>query len=205
MQVKICGITNLEDALLCCELGADALGFIFYSMSKRFITYEKAKEIINQLPNFIVKVGVFVNHPFEEVNVNAKEIGLNIIQLHGEESPEYINEISLPVIKSFRVNETFDFSRLDKYPKCSFLLDTFSEHEPGGTGKTFNWETIPKSIRNKIILAGGISVENIESVFREVQPQAVDLSSSVESSPGIKDHKKLKEFFSLVNKMRYGC
>lgn len=203
MRVKICGITNLEDALLSCQFGADALGFIFYEKSKRYISYEKAEEIIRQMPSFVVKVGVFVDQNIHEINEVSQKIGLNTVQLHSDVSTDFVKEIKLPVIKSFRVNSGFDFSQLKNYPDCSFLLDTFSDDVLGGTGKIFNWDLIPSEWRNKIILAGGISLNNIEYIYRNINPQAVDLSSSLESFPGKKDNSKLKEFLNKVNKLRY--
>jgi phosphoribosylanthranilate isomerase len=201
MRVKICGITNLEDALLCCGLGADALGFIFYEKSKRNISYRKAEEIIQHLPSFIVKVGVFVDQEADEINIIARKIGLNAVQLHGDVTQSMINEINLPVIKCFRVSNNFDFSSLNNYTNCSFMLDTFSDKALGGTGESFNWKIIPIEFRDKIILAGGISVDNIEYLFNHINPAAVDLSSSVESSPGKKDAVKLKDFFYKINKL----
>ncbi len=203
MKVKICGITNIEDAKYCCNLGADALGFVFYKKSKRYINYNNAKDIIDKLPAFILKVGVFVNNSIEEINEISKIIGLNAVQLHGDESPEFITQINLPVIKSFRINENFDFSILDKFKSCSFLLDSYSKDDYGGTGKNFNWNLIPTHLKNKIILAGGISVENIQYIYNHIKPQAVDLSSSVEIIPGKKDFDKLKRFFKVLNNLRY--
>lgn len=201
MRVKICGITNLEDALCCAENGADALGFIFYKGSKRFIEYEKAHAIIKQLPAFIMKVGVFVNEEICKVNEIAENTGLNVVQLHGEESPDYISKIKYPVIKSFRINKEFDFSILQNYPGCSFLLDAFSDKEYGGTGESFNWDLIPDSIRDKIILAGGISEKNIEEINQTIKPQAVDVSSSLEDYPGKKNHSKVKNFFKTLKRL----
>jgi len=203
MQVKICGTTNLDDALLSVELGADALGFIFYERSRRFISYADAKVIINQLPQSVPKVGVFVNSTIEEVNVAADKIGLSTIQLHGDETPSYVKQIERPVIKSFRVDNNFDFAILNEYENCSFLLDNFAENEPGGTGKSFDWKLIPEKLKNKIILAGGVSSKNIEEIFVNIKPSGVDLVTSVEKYPGKKDENKLKEFFNIVNKLRY--
>jgi phosphoribosylanthranilate isomerase len=205
MRVKICGITNIDDALLCSKLGADAVGFIFYDKSKRFIPFERAKDIIAQLPNFITKVGVFVNHPIEEINSICNETRINTVQLHGEELPEYVQRITKPVIKSFRIHDGFNFNILSQYKNCSFLLDSFSHSELGGSGLTFDWSKIPSELKNKIILAGGVSTDNIDFIYRKIKPQAVDLSSSVEISPGKKDKTKLKEFFNKVNKLRFSC
>jgi len=202
LKVKICGITNIEDAQLCENLGADALGFIFHKKSKRFIRPETAGKIISKLSPFTLKVGVFVNGTPEEINKTAKEIKLNVVQLHGEEIPDMISEINLPVIKSFRIKDGFDFSILKKFENLRFLFDTYSEKEYGGTGKTFNWELIPGELRNKIILSGGISINNIEEVYKKVKPVAVDLSSSLESAPGKKDKEKVKEFFNKINNLK---
>jgi phosphoribosylanthranilate isomerase len=202
MRIKICGITNYEDAKLCCDLGADALGFIFYEKSKRKISVDDAKEIINKLPAFIGKIGVFVNEDLSIIEKTSKEIKLTGIQLHGDETPEFASLINLPVIKTFRVNSEFDFSFLEKYGRCKFLLDTYSKEEYGGTGQSFNWNVIPTRIRSKIILAGGISIENIEHVFKNIQPEAVDLSSSLEKYPGKKDKIKIKNFFNKINSLR---
>ncbi len=138
MKVKICGITTIEDALLCCEKSADAIGFIFYEKSKRCIAIDQAEAISKQLPPFVFKIGVFVNEETEKVNRAAKQIGLNAVQLHGNESPEYIEKINYPVIKSFRINETFDWKTIDKFQNCDILLDTFSTDQIGGTGKSFD-------------------------------------------------------------------
>lgn len=203
MKVKICGITNLEDALLCAECNADAVGFIFYAKSKRYVSFEKAKEIINQLPPFLMKVGVFVNEEAEIVNESAQKIGLNVVQLHGDESPEYVSKIHLPVIKAFRVYEKFDWSVIDGYKNCGIMLDSYSQSEYGGTGKTFEWSSIPPTYKNKIILSGGIKIEKLEQIFSELKPAAIDVSSSLEISAGKKDPQKLKEFLAKFNQMNF--
>lgn len=202
MKIKTCGITNLEDALLCESEGADALGFILYKKSKRYIQPKLVKKIISHLSPLIMKVGVFVNEHPDFINETAAYLNLNSVQLHGEESPEIARKINLPVIKSFRINNEFDFSILQKYSDISFLLDTYSDSDYGGTGKTFNWELIPGEIRGKIILAGGVSIDNIENIFNNIKPAAVDLSSSIESEPGKKDKAKVKEFFKKINYLR---
>jgi phosphoribosylanthranilate isomerase len=202
MRIKICGITNYEDAKQCCDLGADALGFIFYEKSKRQISADEAKKIINRLPAFISKIGVFVNEEQNTINRLSSEIKLTGVQLHGTETPEFVRLIILPVIKSFRVNGEFDFSILKKYENCKFLLDAYSAEKYGGTGQAFNWEIIPVEIRNKIILAGGISADNIEHIFNNIRPEAVDLSSSLEKYPGKKDAVKLNDFFQKIISLR---
>ena len=205
MKVKICGITNIKDAMLSVELGADMLGFIFHEKSKRFVQYNVVESIIKQLPESVLKVGVFVNNTIEEVNSVADDIGLSAVQLHGNGTHSYTNQIKKPVIKSFRVDNKFDFTLLDKYENCSYLLDNFSEKEFGGTGKSFDWNLIPDDLKNKIILAGGVSSKNIEEIFVTIKPYAVDLVSSIEKFPGKKDEEKLKEFFNIANKLRNKC
>ena len=202
MKIKICGITNIDDARLCSDLGADALGFIFYKKSKRYIEPDVAKSIISKLPPFINKIGVFVNEDSSLINRIAKDIKLSAVQLHGEESEEYLKFIDYPVIKSFRVSESFDFNILNRYKHISFLLDSFNSQEYGGTGLQFNWDKIPQNIRSKIILAGGVSVENIEFIYNQIKPYAVDISSSIELEPGKKDHNKVKILFKKYNDLR---
>ncbi len=202
VKIKVCGITNLEDALISEECGADAVGFIFYKNSKRFIEPESAKEIICSLSPFTMKVGVFVNESPDFINETAKNLGLNAVQLHGEEEPELINKISYPKIKSFRINNDFDFSKLNEYSNTAFLFDTYSTSEYGGTGKPFDWRLIPGELKNKIILAGGISINNIEEIVNLIKPAAVDLSSSLESEPGKKNKEKVYEFFNKINYLR---
>ena len=203
MKVKVCGITNLEDALMCENYGADALGFIFYKESKRYIEPENAKNIIEKLSPFTLKIGVFVNESFKVVNELANYTNLNAVQLHGDESQKLFNSINLPVIKSFRINDEFDFSFLFEYKSCNYLLDSYSDNHYGGTGNNFNWDLIPKEIKNKIILSGGVSSNNIEQIIKEVKPMAIDISSSLEEIPGKKDKNKTDEFFTLLNKIRY--
>jgi phosphoribosylanthranilate isomerase len=202
LKVKICGITNLEDALLCESLGTDALGFIFYKGSKRYISPEAANEIIKSLSPFTMKVGVFVNETPDAINNISFIAKLNAVQLHSEESPDSIKDISLPVIKSFSVDDNFDYNVLKRYPNTYFLLDTYSNTEYGGTGKVFNWDSIPAEYKDKIILAGGVSIENLEEIFTKVKPAAIDLSSSLEYEPGKKDKGKVKRFFDKLNELK---
>ncbi len=199
MKVKICGITNVEDALLCQNLGADALGFIFYKGSKRYVEPSKVSDIIKSLSPFIMKVGVFVDDIPEEINRIATQCGLNAVQLHVEGTADYHSKINMPVIKAFRVNKDFDFSILEKLNTGYFLLDSYSKEAYGGTGKKFNWEIIPQKLKQRIILAGGISVENIDEIFCSVKPAAIDLSSSLEIEPGKKSADKVKMFFNRLN------
>lgn len=202
MKVKICGITNIEDAKLCNELGTDAIGFIFYRKSKRYVKPELVKKIISELPPFLMKIGVFVNEDPSVINKIADYVKLNVIQLHGDELPEYLEKIKYPVIKAFRVNNTFNFEVLRDYENSSFLLDSLHPKEYGGTGLKFDWAKIPNDIKNKIILAGGISEENIDEIYNKISPYAIDVSSSVENEPGKKDHAKLKSLFAKIIEVR---
>lgn len=202
MKVKICGITNAEDALLCEARGADMLGFIFYNKSKRFVDYTSAGEIIRMLSPHTKKVGVFVNEPAQKINEIAGMLNLSAVQLHGDETPEEISKIIYPVIKSFRMKEGFDFSLLESYGSARALLDSFTMGSYGGTGKSFNWELIPTNIRQRIILAGGVSASNIGFIYSSIMPYAVDLSSSLEKNPGEKDHRKVEEFFDVLKSLK---
>jgi phosphoribosylanthranilate isomerase len=204
MHVKICGITNLVDALLCQTYGADAIGFIFYPQSKRYIRPGDAAKVIDALSPLIMKVGVFVNETPDHINKIVLSTGLTAVQLHGDEKPEILKKLKRPLIKSFRVQNIFDFRQLTRYKGCSLLLDSYSPDDFGGTGMTFNWDLIPEKLRSKIILAGGVSAENIERIYKNIKPAAVDLSSSLEQFPGKKDPDKLKEFFLKIHQLRNG-
>ena len=202
MKIKICGITNTEDALAAESFGADAVGFIFYKKSKRYVSPEQAEHIIKTLSPFTTKVGVFVDETIEIINKVSKQTGINVVQLHGDESLYILKSISLPVIKAFRVDNNFDYNKLNQYKEISILLDAYSENDYGGTGHQFDWGKIPADIRNKINLAGGISSDNIEFIYKNINPAAVDLSSSLEMTPGRKDKMKMEKFFNKVNLLR---
>jgi len=194
MQIKICGITNLEDALLAQQLGANAVGFIFYKKSERYISPSNAAEIVSSLSPFFLKVGVFVNSQAKEINRIAAKAKLNLIQLHGDEPPALINEIILPVIKAFRIKNDFDFSSVKNYNCSGYLFDTFSSSQIGGTGRSFDWDLIPKQIMSKSIIAGGITSENLGEVVK-INPSGIDVSSSLEIYPGKKDKSKMVDIF----------
>ncbi|WP_337865154.1 phosphoribosylanthranilate isomerase [Ignavibacterium sp.] len=202
MKIKICGITNPADALLCESIGADAIGFIFYAGSKRHIMPDEAAAITNKLNSFTTKVGVFVDENPVLINQIVKEVGLNMVQLHGGETPEEISMISVPVIKAFRVTDNFDFNILTHYKNSFLLLDSYDKEELGGTGKTFNWQMIPEQLKSKIILAGGINSDNIDYVFHKIKPQAIDVSSSLEDYPGKKNKEKVIQFFNKIKSLR---
>lgn len=210
MLVKICGITNLEDALAAIEFGADALGFNFYPKSPRFIEPEDAKKILDEIPPAISKVGVFVNESEEFVKDLSQILSLDYLQFHGDETPYYCEQFASPYWKVFRLqNEGTDgaeksFELMKKYHCDSYLIDTFSQDAFGGTGKTGNWELAREAKRlGKIILAGGLTPDNVEEAIRIVQPDGVDVASGVEKSPGKKDHSKLEEFISRAKGERF--
>ncbi len=195
-RIKICGITNLEDALAATQAGADALGFVFYSKSPRYITPEEAASIINQLPPFVQIVGLFVNEPAELVNQISHRCKLGLVQLHGDETPEYCHQINQRLIKAFRVQTADDLKQIVGYADYGCLLDAYCDSAYGGTGKSFNWEIAKEAVQrgHQVILAGGLSAENVADAVRQVQPYAVDVSSGVETTPGRKDPLKLQQF-----------
>ena len=194
-KVKICGITNKNDALAAVSFGADALGFVFYPQSPRYVNPEVVKEIIAALPPFISSVGVFVDKPKVEIVEICSFTGLDIIQFHGSETPEDCN-IDKKIIKAIRVKELSDLKQLENYDVSAFLLDTYSDDAIGGTGQVFNWEIAVEARKlGNIILAGGLTPDNIEDAIKTVQPYGVDVSSGVEGNEkGKKDHKKLELF-----------
>ena len=196
VKVKICGITSLEDALTAVDAGADALGFVFYPQSPRHINPEQAADIIRKLPPFVQTVGLFVDEELSIVNATADQCGLDVIQLHGEESPEYCDSVRRRVIKAFRVKDITTLDSLLPYHVSGCLLDAWTPAAHGGTGQTFNWEIAAEAVKrgHRIVLAGGLTPDNVAEAVRRVNPFAVDVSSGVESSPGRKDADKIKKF-----------
>ena len=181
VRIKICGITNLEDALMAVEAGADALGFVFFQGSPRFISPEKAAEIIHCLPPFVQVVGLFVNEELATVNSVADQCALDVVQLHGEEAPDYAGAVNRRVIKAFRIKDASSLDALSNYRVAACLLDAWTP-----------------AAHQHIILAGGLIAENVAEAIATVKPYAVDVSSGVESKPGRKDILKLQRFFGAV-------
>jgi len=281
MKVKVCGITNIEDAIYCIECGADALGFMLYKGSKRYIDILTAQNILKEVSPFTMKIGVFVNEKPRIVNLIAEELGLNAVQLHGDETPQVADDINFPIIKAFRTNKNFDFANVERFQGITPMFDSdpvavvrnksvgLNEKELkavrneegggvayvrrggegsgsievessgkvsnklgvgssgkniskfdvkrskkrrvsdeikgnhfGGTGKTFDWNIIPEEYRKYSIIAGGIGIGNIERLIKEINPAAIDLSSSLELHPGKKDHLKVKSFFEKLNELK---
>ncbi len=203
VRVKICGITNLEDALAAVEAGADALGFMFYEKSPRNVPVNLAADIIRQLPPFVAKVGVFVNAAEDSVRRAAGECGIDTLQFHGDETPESCQGFApLKVYKAFRVRGLESLQALPSYQTDAWLLDSFVEGKPGGTGAKFNWDLAveSKKLGRPIILAGGLTPENVADAVRNVQPFAVDVSSGVESAARKKDHAKLRMFIGAAKR-----
>ncbi len=204
MRVKICGLTRLADAQLAVELGAWALGFVFYAASPRFISVEQAAQIIGALPTEVLSVGVFVNTSPAEVNAIATEVGLSYVQLHGDETPADCAEIDLPVIKALRLRQAADLKVASIYADCQALLvDAAVPGQWGGSGQVANWELARQLVqqnglanpRQAVLLAGGLGSDNLELAFSQVQPWGMDLSSGVEVAPGIKDSQRLQQVF----------
>ena len=200
MKVKICGITNLPDAVVAVEAGADALGFIFYPKSPRYISFENAALITRELPASILKVGVFVNASREDVLAAQQQCQLSVLQFHGEETPEYCAGFTSQTWKAFRVIGPETLNRLGAYRTTAWLLDAWSPAMPGGTGERFDWDLAVEAQKGgrPIILAGGLTPENVMSAVQRVRPLGVDVSSGVEMAPGKKDPVKVKVFVSAA-------
>ncbi len=206
VKVKVCGITNIDDARVAVEAGADALGFIFVKKSPRYIEPERARFIISKLPPFVQSVGVFVDQPEEEVKDIAQSCSLDILQFHGNESPEYCAGFGSRAIKAFRVKDASVIDEINRYSGGirGILLDSWSAKAHGGTGKSFDWTIaahIVKISNFPVILAGGLTVSSVSKAIQEVVPYGVDVSSGVEESPGKKDHILVKEFINRVRKI----
>jgi phosphoribosylanthranilate isomerase len=205
-RIKVCGITSVEDAREAIRLGVDALGFIFVESSPRYISPEKVKEIVAQLPPFVNMVGVFVNGDPVEIEEIVDYCGLTHVQLHGDEDGEYCQKLAQAatpcrIIKAFRVSSRTMAADFAPYEETvtGFLLDTYVEGQEGGTGKVFDWSRIESlRLRLPIILAGGLGLENVAEAIRQVRPFAIDVNSGVEEEPGKKDHAKLRQLVELV-------
>ena len=202
MKIKICGLTNKDDALNAIALNVDALGFIFYEHSPRYISPEKVETFVLDLPPFINTIGVFVNATPDYINSVVKRCKLNGIQLHGSEPPEFCTQFSLPTIKAIPVREHSDITAIPKYKGCvnGILLDTKAENVHGGTGKTFDWGLAleAKEYDTPLILSGGINAKNIEKALKMVAPYGIDICSGVEKEPGIKDYNKMQELIGAI-------
>src|SRR3989338_329557 len=202
VKVKICGNTNVADAIRALELGADFLGFIFCE-SKRKVSRDQAKEMMDSVKPFQNFVGVFANQSKEETEAIASDLGLPWLQFHGDETSrhcQYFMERKYQVIKTFRVKDAMSLKRIDEYDVSAFLFDTYSPEHQGGTGAPFDWSFIEDKpyVHEKLFLAGGLTIHNLEPALQRLKPYAVDVASGVEKSPGIKDYSLLEEFINIA-------
>lgn len=202
-EIKICGVTNMEDASCVATCGADAIGFIFYPKSPRYVAPERVKEIIEKIPKEITKVGVFVNHDVVEVKETIDFCSLDLVQLHGDESPAYCGQFpQSQVIKTLAPRTEDDLGNVREYPVKAILVDAHDPVRYGGTGEQSDWELAAKVKEiSPLILAGGLTLDNIQEAIETVSPHAVDINSGTERSPGKKDHQKVKEIIDLVHQL----
>jgi phosphoribosylanthranilate isomerase len=203
VRVKICGITNAEDAAAAVAAGADALGFIFFRKSPRYVEPAVAKQIIAALPPLVIPVGVFVNEEAAAVRTIMDNCGLALAQLHGDETAAYCRELARPVMKAIRLKDRGSFLALAEFQGRAgvrgFVVDTYSETAYGGTGEITDWSLAAEAAKSAtILLAGGLTPENVAEAIKAVRPYGVDVSSGVESSPGRKDHGKVRAFLEAV-------
>jgi phosphoribosylanthranilate isomerase len=199
-RVKICGITNVADGLAAAEAGADMIGLMFYESSPRHITLARAVEISRAMPLFLMRVGVFVNAPADFVLRAIGECNLTMLQFHGDETSDFCTQFGLMNMKAIRVRDAESLTQLENYQTDAFLLDAHSRNGLGGTGEKFNWDLAVEAQKfgKPIFLAGGLTPENVADAVRIVHPFGVDVSSGVESAPGIKDHAKVKSFITAA-------
>jgi len=195
VKVKICGITNLDDARLAVAAGADALGFIFVENTPRFVTPHRAASIIRDLPPFVTPVGVFWDHPPGQVKATAEQCGLRALQFHGDEPPESLTDYRLPIIKTIKLATATDLSRMDGYRVAAFLLDSHARWSEGEPRQPIEWTLARQAAsRGSIILSAGLTAENVAEAVRIARPYAVDVNSGVEAQPGRKDADKVRRF-----------
>ena len=200
VRSKICGITRIEDALSAVEAGTDAIGLVFYAKSPRAVTLQKARSIIAALPPFVTTVGLFVNASRCELGEILDAVSLDLLQFHGDESPEDCDGYHRPYIKALRVKPGDDIAaQVALYRGASgVLLDTYVPGIPGGTGEAFDWSLVPQGLSKPVILAGGLTAENVTQAIAQVRPYAVDVSGGVEKAKGIKDAEKIRAFMQAV-------
>lgn len=203
--VKICGITNKMDAVSAADLGADMLGFVFYGKSKRYVDIDMVREIASELPDRVLKVGVFVDEDADKVREIAGEVPLDALQFHGSETPEYCARFSggYKVIKAFRIKDKESLKEISQYGVDMYLLDTYINGAHGGTGEVFDWKIVKDfEFLKPVILSGGLDPDNVARAISELAPYGVDASSGVEISPGRKDRELMKRFITEVRKAR---
>ena len=200
-RVKICGITRVEDALAAVRLGADAIGLVFYAESPRNVSLQAAQEIVSVLPPFISVVGLFVNASQNKIETVLSQLRLDVLQFHGDEAAADCAQFNLPYLKAIRVKPDTNLLQccLEFNSAKALLLDAYTEAAYGGTGHVFDWNLIPKSLPLPVILAGGLTAENVGAAIQQIQPYAVDVSGGVEQAKGIKDAEKIAAFMRAVN------
>lgn len=203
VRVKVCGITRSEDAIAAVQCGVDAIGFVFWPHSARYIDPESARRIAEVIPPFICTVGVYVDPDAAWVEETARAAKLNLLQFHGDESPEFCNQFSQPYIKAIRVKPDTDLLQYAQHYGAAkgLLLDTYAADMPGGTGHAFDWQLIPQQLSLPLILSGGLNPDNVARAIKQTQPWAVDVSTGVEASKGIKDEKKIIAFMQGVKQL----
>lgn len=205
VKIKICGITNMEDGVWVANLGADYLGLIFAKESKRKVNLEKAQEIAKAIPPYIKKVGLFVNEDPKIVDKILVECQLDLVQFHGQESPDYCSQFKgkIEIIKAFMIKDEESINQISLYDVDFYLLDTFVEGKYGGTGQAFNWDLAvqAKQFGRPIFLSGGLNPDNVVEAIKKVEPYAVDISSGVESSPRRKNVELMREFITKIRKV----
>ncbi|MDX2423686.1 MAG: phosphoribosylanthranilate isomerase [Amphritea sp.] len=199
-RVKICGITRLEDALNAVEAGADALGFVFYPPSPRYVEPAVAEAIIQQLPPFVTTVALFVNEADAQVKMIMDQTGIDLLQFHGDESPAFCQQFDQPYFKAVRMSADIDVTAESKRfaSAKAILLDAYRAGVPGGTGEAFDWDRIPSDLELPLILAGGLDQSNVAKAICQVKPYAVDVSGGVEMAKGLKDCSKIISFMNEV-------
>ena len=199
-RVKICGITRVEDGIAAARAGTDAIGFVFFARSPRNVNPKQVALIIRELPPFITKVGLFVDATVDDVSAVLGNVHLDMLQFHGEESPEFCEQFGLPWLKAVRMVPGVDPALMaQRYAgACGLLLDSYVPGMPGGTGETFGWESLKSPLDKPVVLAGGLHPGNVIAAIRTIRPYAVDVSTGVESAPGIKDTGKMAEFIQQV-------
>ena len=203
-RIKMCGITRPEDAQQAAKLGVDAIGLVFYGPSPRNINVGQACAVLAALPPFVTTVGLFVNASVDEIRVISEQVKLDLLQFHGDESPEFCASLGRPYIKAIRMRDDVDLqAEASKYSQPSFqarglLLDAYHPALPGGTGESFEWTRVPNDLPTAVILAGGLTAENVGEAIRVVRPYAVDVSGGIEAQKGIKDWGKMADFVAAV-------
>jgi len=200
VRVKICGITREKDAITAVKYGADAIGFVFWPKSSRYLTPQMAGDIAVKIPAFVHTVGVYVDPDPYWVQETAEAAKLSLLQFHGNEDEDFCNQFSLPYIKAIRVKNDVDLLQYANWYRTAkgLLLDSYAKNMPGGTGHVFNWDLIPQQLPLPVILSGGLNADNVTSAIKQVRPWAVDVSSGVEIEKGIKDENKISAFMQGV-------